>query len=312
MNQILSTTNKVNKKPPVIDIKKIVIFFCVVIIIFGLGLALFKIYQIYTENKEISEAIKPEILVNQDGDKITITAKHQEGIEKVEYYWDKNDIKVIEGNEKKKIEKTISLIPGDNTLTVKVTDIKGNETKSTNKFSYNTDAEEPKIELGQADVNGKISIVVTDETKLDYITYKFEGEAEQKIFATEESPTKIETSVTIKRGQNNLIVEAVDSNKNVSTITQPYVGVLNPVIDVYQQGDTIYITITHDKGFEKVEFKINDNIYNYDKNSNGYSKDKTKLEYNVKLKTGENKIEITANSLEPSQTIGKYKAVYNP
>lgn len=311
MNQILSTTNQTNKKPTVINIKKIIMFFCATIIIFGLGLAGFKIYQIYNENQKISQNIKPEIVIEQKEEKVKISVIHQNGIEKVEYYWDEKDIKVIKGNGSKKIEKEIELLSGENTLTVKVTDTKGTETKSSNKFTYNIDKKKPIIKLETLEEEGKIKITVTDETKLNYMTYKWGNNAEEKIFATEEE-TKIEKIILIERGTNKLLVTAVDASKNKSTEEVPYQGIINPTIDAYQQGDTLYIKAIHDMGFEKLEFTINGEAYTYDKNFPGYNKELTTLEFTAKLKPGENIIIITANSLEQTQSIARYKTIYNP
>lgn len=312
MNQILSTTNKVNKKSSVINIKKIIMFFCVVIIIFGLGLAGFKIYQIYIENKEINQTIKPEIVIEQKEEKVKISVTYQNGIEKVEYYWDEKDVKVIKGKGSKKIEKEIELLSGENILTVKVIDLKGVETKSSNKFTYNIDNKKPKIILETLYAEGKIKITATDETKLNYITYKWGNNAEEKIFATEQIPTKIEKTIIIERGTNTLTVNAVDSSKNKTTEEKPYAGVINPTIDVYQEGDILYMKIIHDMGFKKVEFTINDINFKYDENYSGYNKEETTLEFTAKLNSGENIIIINAYSLEETQEIGKFKTIYTP
>ena len=165
-------------------------FFCIAIIIFGLSIAGFKVYQIYVENKEIENKLKPEILIEQVEDKVQIKIAHQIGIEKVEYYWDDKDIKIIKGNGSKKIEKEIELLSGENILTVKVVDIKGVETKTSNKFIYNADKQKPVIKLETLEQEGKVKITATDETKIDYITYKWENKAEEKIFRNRRKSNK--------------------------------------------------------------------------------------------------------------------------
>lgn len=255
MNQILSTTNKATKPPKNIDIKKIIIFFSVAIIIFVLVLLGNKLYQLYLENKP-QEEIKPDIKIEQVEDKVRISVTDTIGINKIIYYWSDSDKKEIQVNGNTSMEKLIPLINGENTLMVKVIDQNGKETEATNKFTYNLDKTNPVIECTVSDT-AKIKILVTDETQLDYITYQWEDEEENKIEATSEDPTKIEITLDAQRGTKKILITAVDKAGNTETIDQPFEGVNLPVIDAYQNADRVYMIITHDMGFEKVEFIIN-------------------------------------------------------
>ena len=86
MNQILFT--KEEKKAP-IAINKIVIFFCVSIIIFGLILVGGNSFAVYKNSKKISKQIqqedtKPQVEVNREDNSISIVVNHDKGIDKIE------------------------------------------------------------------------------------------------------------------------------------------------------------------------------------------------------------------------------------
>ena len=50
---------------------------------------------------------------------------HDKVISKVEYSWNGEDSEVINGDERKYIEKTIDIPTGENTFTIKATDVNG-------------------------------------------------------------------------------------------------------------------------------------------------------------------------------------------
>lgn len=313
MNQILSTANKNNKPNHIIDIKKIIIFFCAVIILFGIVLVSAKGYKIYTKSKQGTEVSTPDVKIEQSGeDLVRIFVSDNIGINKIIYYWNESDKNEIQVNGSKTIEKTIDLINGQNILTVEVVDKNGNSTKYTNEFTYYKDKTKPTIELSVLTEEAKVKITVQDETELAYITYKWGDSQETKIQANSEDPKKMETKLDIQRGTNKLVITAADTSQNIATKEQPFQGVNEPEIDAYQDGGIVYISVTHDMGFKKVEFIINDVTYTYDENYSGYSATQTKLSYTYELIPGENKFIINAYSLENTEKTSKLKCTYTP
>jgi len=86
-------------------------------------------------------------------------------------------------------------------------------------------------------------------------------------------------------------------------------GVNKPVIEVMTDNDKLIMKISHDKGFEKVEFNVNGQEYVYDENYSGYKKDQKELNYSIKLKEGENTVIIHAISNEKIESGSEFKDV---
>lgn len=257
MNQILSTTNKTSKPTNIINIKKIIMFFAIAILVFGIVLAGVKLYNLYIENNKKVEVVNPDVKIEKEGEtSVKISVSTSIGINKVVYYWNDLDKNEIQVNGNTSMTKTIDMMAGQNTLTVQVIDKNNNETKYTNQFTSNVDVTKPVINC-TADETAKIKITATDETALDYITYKWEDGEETKVTAKTEDPTKIEVNIDAQRGTKKLLITAVDTAKNTSTKEQSFQGVNEPVIDAYQNANIANVKVTHDMGFEKVEFIIN-------------------------------------------------------
>ena len=68
--------------------------------------------------------------------------------------------------------------------------------------------------------------------------------------------------------------------------------------------------ITHDMGFKKVEFSVNDKEYVYDESFSGYDAQKVELLYKYSLVEGENTVIIHAVSLEETEETYKGKCTY--
>lgn len=78
-------------------------------------------------------------------------------------------------------------------------------------------------------------------------------------------------------------------------------GKTDPEIEVYREGDKLYLKITHELGFKKVEFSVNGQTLAYDQNFSGYDATKKELFYYFNLKEGKNEVAIVATSNEDTQ-----------
>ena len=144
MNQILSTENYNNKNAKkrkkangstVKDIFSISKFFAITLVIFGIFLIASSSYALYKGSTEKTKseqrnAVKPNVRVEAKGeDEVLITVIHDEtAIKEIEYYWGQEDPITIDGQDRKFVQKTITMPSGSNVLTVIATDINGNET----------------------------------------------------------------------------------------------------------------------------------------------------------------------------------------
>lgn len=302
MNQILSTEDPNKRKTKSTnnsdDFKKIIKIFGIVILIFGAVLVGIYAYKLMNSAKKTKLA-KPEIVLEQLDEEATITVKSEAGISQITYYWDDNEQTEKSLNGSSEYSEAIEIPKGENILTVKVVDRNGQESETTKEYLGIRDTEKPVI-----DVDGT-KVIVTDETELAYVTYKWEDEADDTIVKIEAEPKEgeeiakeIEIQVTAKKGTNTLIITAVDVAGNTEVCKKIYVGTTDPEIEVYRDGEKLYLKITHELGFKKVEFSVNGKTLTYDQNISGYDATKQELFYYFDLIEGRNEVVITATSNE--------------
>jgi len=331
MNQILAThNNPTNNKRP-IDTKKIIVFFCIAIIIFGIVAIAVAGYNLYKNNKDkekTKEVGEPEIILEEIDQSIRILAKYENGISVIRYSWNENEPeeKKIYGKDKYEILIDIIEIEGDNVLKVEIIGEDGRKSGVTQTFTFTPvdvpiiDNNSPIIQWVVKNNYDKITIVVTDETELKNMKYKWDNGQEIIVEPTEENKEKIETTIDIARGKHELVITAEDKDGNISTKSSTFKGVKLPEISAIRYDDVVELTISHDMGLKRIEFIVNDQIYIYDENYSGYSAANKELLYKVKLKEGENVIQVTAESLEKinetteefTKQVYKGKCVYTP
>lgn len=323
MNQILLTNNiNSNKKDSKKynnnnskDIKKIIIFFGIAILVFAILAIGIYAYKMMSSNKETTVG-EPKVSLEEMDGQVKIIAEAEAGINQITYKWNDEEEQQIDMNGRTTHEEALDIPEGQNTLTVKVIDQNGKEIESTNEFYKEEDKEKPKLEIDEEVLTktGKVKIIATDENNgLKYLTYQWNDEEEVKIDAESEDQTTIETTIDVKRGQNTLKIKCVNNLDNETTLEKPLKGVNEPKIEVTKDdaAGELYMTITHDMGFEKVEFTINGQEYVYDENFSGYSSEQTELTYKFKLQEGENTVIIHAVSLEQSEKTYKGKCNYS-
>lgn len=329
MNQILMTEQphnnkrvkqKKEKRPRAqgdgeIAIESVVRFFAVVIISFGVCLSGSGGYALYQDVEQKASASEPLVQVERVGNSIKLTITNDIGIKSVRYWWNDSPETVVEGKNKTKVETTVNIVSGtgsSNKLTIAVVDTKNN-TKSfvKNYIQEESDTTEPTIEITNEDPD--IKITVTDDTALDYIVYKYGDGQEVKVYATEDSPDKIETRITdVKAEETLLSIEAVDKAQNIATKDQKVRGVsesTKPKIEVtVDPSDYSYLIIraSDDYGLRMVVFYINDQEYKTDPNVSLNSKN---FEYRIQVNHGETTVKVNAYNL--SEQVSQYEGKYN-
>lgn len=300
MNQILYVEKKSKRKnrgTTNLEIKKIVYFFSIAIIVLGVvfvGQASYGMYKSKVEEEKLSRTV-PVATVEKDGTNVKITVSHDRAIEKIIYSWNNEETIVISGNERIKFEEYIALPAGNNILNLKIIDVIGNESEYNKEFisEVGKDITKPKIELSV--VGNYVKIIATDETELAYVTYRWNDEVETTINPNETENAKIEQSVEILKGQNKLTVSAVDKSSNAITKTETFEGRVKPEIEVYIEGDSLVIKAKHEDGIEKIQYNFNNK--DYDVKGQGTKE----LEYKQKLDVGYNKIIVKAYSSDGAE-----------
>jgi len=291
LNQILSVENgkkekKVRNSGP-IEINSILKFFSIAILIFGVFLIGSGSYSMYNTSKNENSLIKPTIsLLEPSETQTTIQVSHNKNLEKVTYQWNDKEPVEINCTGKKKVEQTIEIPTGENTLNIYAKDINGLESTTTKQYTLLGDI---NIELKVEGSNLKITADGKEE--LSYMTYRWDEEEETKIDIND---TKAEQTIEIPKGLHKLTVIAVDINNNTETKEQEVKGVTKPKLDVTTDGSSNFIIkASDDEGIKKVEFIINENErYKLDLDKVYSLEQRKQFEYAYPLHDGENRLEV--------------------
>lgn len=306
MNQILQVQEtKKNSNP--IDTKKVVLFFAVCLIIFGiilLGQGAYSVYQAKLNEKvtpsepgnsgsttEEPEYIPPTItLTKTDDNKVIINVQSEIAISHIIYDWNNESSQTLDETGKTNIEEIIDIPVGENILNVSVIDSNGEETKKTE--TYVVEVSKPVIELSV--VGNDIKITVNSEVELSYVTYKWNLEEEKKQdMVTFEDRTKFEKSLEIPKGQNTLKIVAVDINNNQSEKSQEIKGVTKAKTACKSKGEYIYFTVTAEENIKTVEFTFNGKKYLMNTDTFGETKE---VKYSIKMIPGKNYLKIVSTT----------------
>lgn len=312
MNQILY--EDMGERPN--NIKNIIRFFSIAIIIFGVAIfggGIYGIIQKKAEEAPISTN-KPIISTNVfEDDSIRIYITHDKPIDKVIYSWNSGDDIIILGRNRMSIEELIDIPEGENVLNLRVIDNIGIEATYTNTYVFSpngVDIQTPKIELSVLNTEKQIKITATDETEIAYITYRWNNDEETKIDETDESKTIIETSIPIPKGENDLTVIAVDANNNTQTKIQKCKAYTRPIVQTpRQRGQNLTITVTDEEGLDYVEYTVNGKKYKWVSSTD----DRKEWTYVHVLEEGENEIIINAwNKAGIQSNTFRGKCIYTP
>ena len=284
MNQILSVEQpkkeikkKVKSSGP-IEIHKIVRFFAIAMIIFGIAIVGSASYSMYQgmQNEDLSE--------NQ----LQLQVSHTKQLEKVTYNWNDEEPVELNAKGKKKVEETIEIPTGENTLYVYAVDVNGKEITYPKTYTRQGD-----IDI-QFEINGAdLKVTANGKSELSYMTYRWDEEEETTI---EINNAQTEQLIDIPKGQHKLTVVVVDINNKTETKEQEVKGVTKPKLEVTTDGSANFIINASDEeGISKIEFIINEQEkYLLDLAKTFSSVEQRKqISYPYPLHDGENKLEVT-------------------
>ena len=318
MNQILvteSNNSKNNKKEKKVknktsvagDMTGVVKTFAILILIFGLALSSNGVYAIMQDIQESKNSKVPTVTTQRSGNAVTISINCETGIRTMSYSWNNSTETVIQGKNQTELEQIVTVPSGDNKLNISVIDSKGKQTKYVKNFIQSTtDTTEPVIKFEV--VNSNIKIIVTDDTAIDYVTYKLGDNQEVTITADQEGQTTIEETISVPQGQSTLIVEAVDKAQNFATKEQEIKGVKKPVIEVIPDpNDPSYLIIkaTDEEALRMVSYYINDQEYKTDPNTSLGTKT---FEWRQKVEPGVTN--VTVHAYNVSEQVTEFIGIY--
>lgn len=302
MNQILSFQTIGNSK---IQLKKVIRFFSIFIILFALILVIEGSFGYYkNKNKKVVIKETPDINIQRDNGTTILNITSNIGVQKVIYSWNDGIEDSVEEGGKNNIEVKIPTTIGTNDLNIKIIDSNGNTiVYNPVKISYEenqeenvnweeaikTDKTKPKVSIES--VKGKIVITATDDVKMSYVTYSWNEEEENKITGLSDDEKTLTTeidSTNVKKGTNKLIVKAYDKAGNVETVEKEVQGANGSEIKVNQENGELVVNVKNDINIKKIEYNFNGEEKTIDNiNQKEYT-------FKLQMKDGENKISISA------------------
>lgn len=309
MNQILSVDlSEKSRKNKKLSIRAVVIFFCIILILFGSATATIGIYlNINQENNKPVEVVventdKPRIDVVKSPYKLTITATSDDNIiSSISYKWDDEEETPINGNNQNRLSCEIEIKEGTHKLTITATDDKKQRETLVEQFT-GVPKYAPTINLSQdiklAPDDNKIKIDCESKTIIKEIICYFDNDDEIKEEINQE---KGSIFIESKQGPHILTVKVIDENEREYTEEKKiYIPILS--ITDSEDGESFIIKASDQRGIDKVVIDMN-GVRNEENNINSSSYEKS-----LKLNNGKNLLVVSiTNSDGLSTTEGKLK-----
>lgn len=270
MNQILAVENKKKEKVKTkkiktgrpIEIKGIVMFFAVIIMVFGLTLAGQGSYALYKNIDDRKPENIPYVAIGRVNDKAIIKVAHNIEISKIVYSWNDGEESAIPIGSTRAQEE-ITLLGYDSVLNLTIEDINGKKVKYQKQYLLTgVDITKPSINIEAKDGANKITIIAEDETEIDHLIYQWDGENPVTVKAAQVGQKKIEQIVELTLGTKNIIVTAVDKNGNVEEIEKEIVtSTSKPEMSVIRNKEKITVKASDKDGVKDIVINLNGEIY---------------------------------------------------
>lgn len=294
MNQILTTEKTKSKSKKPLEIKAVVKFFAIGMIVFGIVLAGTGGVAIYKKVKDQNPKNVPTISLTRQNDKVIISATNTIEINKIIYSWNQGETTEIPEGTMSATEEI--LLPNENsTLNVVIEDSEGRRTNFQQEFIVEgVDIIKPTIEVIAENGNETMTIIATDETAISYLSYQWEDDAQATVIdATEETQLEIKQEVKLQPGTKTITIIAEDQNGNFEEIQKEIVtSTAKPKVTLYTDGANLTVEIEDKDGIRDVEININGAVKS--------AKNINQLHIKagpVTLKEGNNTIHITVTNV---------------
>lgn len=319
MNQILSVEMPKNNKSRnrstsnKANIKTVIIFFCIILILFAIIIGGVGVYSLMNKNKASSEKpnhngtitgtqAKIDVEVESES-KIKIVVTHDKQISKIEYNWNGENTQEISDIGETSYEIPLEVPTGTNTLNVTVTDVNGVKTKNEPKEYTNGNVED-KIKINiieEKPMKNPIRIKAESNVNISTISYNWDGGEEKQI---QINATSTEQSIEVPQteGKHILNMVAVDVEGKERRETFTIWGDNKPELKLSVESGKLIINASDDQEITKVTVNIN-----------GKQREATvnKKEFNgsIPLDDGENKIIVTVSNITGVQNVQRVRVV---
>lgn len=261
MNQILATQNtkKSNKSS---EIKNIVMFFAIIIMIFGLILSGEGCYAIYKNIQDQKPENIPTVSMKRINDEIIVNIENNTEIMKIKYSWDGGEENVVPVNDYF-VEETITLLGYNSTLNLVIEDINGKQVIYQKQFILDgVDITKPTIEISTSNGSNKMTIIAKDETAISSIAYSWEGEDEVVTYAEINGQKELKQEVTLTPGTKKITIIAKDINGNIEELEKEIItSTSKPEISAFKDKDKLSFEIKDKDGIKDILINLNGETY---------------------------------------------------
>ena len=314
MNQILSIENKKKQKTKKIrtgrpiEIKGIIMFFAVIIMVFGLTLAGQGSYALYKNMDDRKPENIPYITIERVNDKAIVQVNSNIEISKIVYSWNNGEESAIPIGSTNAREE-ITLLGYDSVLNLTIEDINGKKVKYQKQYILTgVDITKPSIEIETKDGNDKMKIIARDETEISYMSYQWEDGEPVIINADQQGQTEITTEVPLVVGSKKIKIIAKDTNGNIEEIEKEIVtSTAKPKITLRRNKQKISIEVEDKDGIASITANLNGEEHKL----TDINRKKDKVGY-LYLREGNNTISVEITNVNGYTEKATTELQYNP
>lgn len=316
MNQILAVENKKKEKVKTkkirtgrsIEIKGIVMFFAVIIMVFGLTLAGQGSYALYKDIDDRKPENIPYVTIGRVNDKAIVQISSNIEISKLVYSWNNGEESAIPIGSTNAREE-ITLLGYDSVLNLTIEDMNGKRVKFQKQYLLTgVDITKPVVEIETKDGNDKMKIVAKDETGIAYITYQWEDGEPVTVNADQQGQTEMIVQVPLTVGLKKIKIIAVDTNGNIEEIEREITtSTSRPKMTLRRNKQKISIEIEDKDGIKSIKANLNGEEYEI----TNVNRKKVKVGY-LYLREGNNTISVEVTNVNDYTEKATAELQYNP
>ncbi len=316
MNQILAVENKKKEKVKTkkirtgrpIEIKGIVMFFAVIIMVFGLTLAGQGSYALYKDIDDRKPENIPYVTIGRVNDKAIVQISSNIEISKLVYSWNNGEESAIPIGSTNAREE-ITLLGYDSVLNLTIEDMNGKRVKFQKQYLLTgVDITKPVVEIETKDGNDKMKIVAKDETGIAYITYQWEDGEPVTVNADQQGQTEMTVQVPLTVGLKKIQIIAVDTNGNIEEIEKEITtSTSRPKMTLRRNKQKISIEIEDKDGIKSIKANLNGEEYEI----TNVNRKKVKVGY-LYLREGNNTISVEVTNVNDYTEKATAELQYNP
>ena len=316
MNQILAVENKKKEKVKTkkirtgrpIEIKGIVMFFAVIIMVFGLTLAGQGSYALYKDIDDRKPENIPYVTIGRVNDKAIVQISSNIEISKLVYSWNNGEESAIPIGSTNAREE-ITLLGYDSVLNLTIEDMNGKRVKFQKQYLLTgVDITKPVVEIETKDGNDKMKIVAKDETGIAYITYQWEDGEPVTVNADQQGQTEMIVQVPLTVGLKKIQIIAVDTNGNIEEIQKEITtSTSRPKMTLRRNKQKISIEIEDKDGIKSIKANLNGEEYEI----TNVNRKKVKVGF-LYLREGNNTISVEVTNVNDYTEKATAELQYNP